>query len=1008
MMALSTQNSSPNSSQTHSPTNQTHPQIFNFSEENFLDENTQVPNLDHMYQTPIQEINYNLKDYKNILNVTHINAVSIPKHRVEIHRILNETKMDIMGVSETNIKQNTPSDVYAIDNYNFYQKTRDHKDRGGVGIYVRDCYKVKPIPIQCDFLNPEIMFIEIMVNNIKIAVGVVYKPPSISYGVFAEIQEILAFITTNYSHVIILGDFNVDQLLPETDKYKYLLNNIINPFELTQIIQSPTRITTKTSTLIDLILVNNAGNVKFSGVVDIPGISDHCLVYMAYALKKPKQEARMITRRDFRKFCEVDFKRDMEFAPWGNIYSVAEDDIDNQVTILENIFTDIIDKNAPFRTFRVTKPPAPWLTEEIKSLMDLRDRYKNKYNKDKKETTHNTYKELRNQVTHTIRKVKIKTFNEMINSKSSNSKEFHKELKRHNVVNSKQDKNMKCSWDPNTLNKTFVKNNNEAVDETALYQVIEEITNTNCFPKFEFKEVSEEEVKKAVKAIKTNACGVDNISAYFIKLSIEYSVHAITEIINASFKHNYFPERWKKARIKPIPKTTSPASPTDYRPISLLLAFSKIMEKLVVQQMTKYMKIENKLDEYQSAYKTYHSTTTALLDITDNIYKGMDNSELTLLVLLDYSKAFDCANHKLILAKLKAIGFMESSLLWIKSYLADRKQQVITDKGISEWICLSNGVPQGSILGPLLFTVLVADLHKIINHCKYHMYADDTQIYCHGKPQNIDEMMQNINSDLANIAEFSKKNCLKLNSSKSNYIMIGSQQSLNKIVNNPNLSINMSGKEITRNTQVRNLGVIFDETLSWNKHVNTLITAAYGKIKQIYRHRNFLTTKTRIAICESYILSHFNYCDLIIQNITGELGRKIQKVQNTCTRFIFGLKKYDHISSSFIRLKTLNMENRRLMHSITLMHKIEKKLAPKYLCDKISHSEDIHSHNTRGKHKIRIPKSRTVKNQNAFIQRTSNRYNEILMQCGLTTDTSVATFKKRCKEFILQTYPNGV
>ena len=129
----------------------------------------------------------------------------------------------------------------------------------------------------------------------------------------------------------------------------------------------------------------------------------------------------------------------------------------------------------------------------------------------------------------------------------------------------------------------------------------------------------------------------------------------------------------------------------------------------------------------------------------------MDNSLITILVLLDYSKAFDCANHKLILAKLKALGFKNSSLKWISSYLSGRSQQVTTDKGDSSWIELLNGVPQGSILGPLLFTILVSDISNEVHFCKYHLYADDTQLYITGKVSEIVKLIKNLNADLERI-----------------------------------------------------------------------------------------------------------------------------------------------------------------------------------------------------------------------------------------------------------------
>ena len=172
--------------------------------------------------------------------------------------------------------------------------------------------------------------------------------------------------------------------------------------------------------------------------------------------------------------------------------------------------------------------------------------------------------------------------------------------------------------------------------------------------------------------------------------------------------------------------------------------------------MKSYFISNNYLDKFQSAYRQKHSPITALLDITDNIYKSLDESEITILVLLDYSKAFDCANHTLILAKLKSFGFHNTALKWVNSYLSDRSQKVFTEVGESSWIGLQNGVPQGSILGPLFFTILVSDIYKEIKFCNYHLYADDTQLYISGKVSDIVNLIERLNMDLERIGNFSK------------------------------------------------------------------------------------------------------------------------------------------------------------------------------------------------------------------------------------------------------------
>merc|ERR1712121_390556 len=190
--------------------------------------------------------------------------------------------------------------------------------------------------------------------------------------------------------------------------------------------------------------------------------------------------------------------------------------------------------------------------------------------------------------------------------------------------------------------------------------------------------------------------------------------------------------------------TPNPDSLTDFRPISLLPAFSKICEKLIADQMKKHFSEEKLLSAFQSAYTENQSTGTVLLDKTDFVFESFDNGKIVILVLLDYSKAFDCANHELILAKCKALGFQESALQLLSSYLSNRSQKIKIDEDESNWCKLVNGVPQGSILGPLLFTILLNDIKDVIDYCCHHCYADDTPMFKQTKVQEIKECIDKI------------------------------------------------------------------------------------------------------------------------------------------------------------------------------------------------------------------------------------------------------------------------
>ena len=965
-------------------------------------------------ETELNKFPYNLK-------IAHLNTVSIPKRRDELERIIK--LFQIFGVSETNFKSNTPQCLIDFEGFNFYGSNRNKGKCGGVGLYISNEIKTKRIHFNYKQPQPEMVFVECTFRNTAILVGVIYKSPSISYKKYEEISEIIATITTKYSNVILLGDYNINFAKPDLPETKFFNKEIVEPFGLKQIVTKPTRITDKSKTLIDLILVNNPTMVKNTDVIDLAGASDHCLVFLSYSVKRPKFKPKTIMRRDFRNFSECKFNEDIDNVPWGNV-NVFENNnelfqsenndertpltiLNNKVTAFENKFLDICNKHAPLKEVKIKKPVNPsWMSDDILQKMDSRDLFKKYFNLTNDIYYFNKFKEMKNIVTHAIRRAKIADFNSKINSKLRNIKQFHTNLKALNVVNNGIKNYGICSFSPTELNNFFSSYNNTPVDPTTLANELDRIAKTShVCETFTFSEISEIDIKKVVKTIKSNSSGIDNISVFFLKTCINHISPVLADIFNFSLREKIFPDKWKIAIIKPIPKINNPSKLKDYRPISLLSALSKIFEKLVSDQMKKHFFDNKLLNKNQSGYKPHHSCTTALLYISDYIYDAMDNGEIVFLVLLDYSKAFDLASHNLIIAKLRALGFAESALDWLASYLNNRKQKVVLDSDESSLIELQNGVPQGSILGPLLFTILVNDISNVIRNCQYHLYADDTQLYLKTKVEDALDSILKINDDLERIAKFSLNNSLKINEDKSKVIVFGSKNNLSRLCKVKQIAlaeIHMNNFPIERVLEVRNLGVIFDQRMSWDSHVKNVICRAYYRLKLSYRYSRFLTVDSKIRVVESYILALFNFGSPVLQNLSGKTAAKIQKVQNSCVRYIYNLRKFDHLSPYFKKTKMLNMEERRDIQSLTIVHNILNERAPSYLTDKIQFNHNIHIHNTRFVDSIRVPRARTSYGQNRFFRKYLQSYNNIKNILKFKPNISSATFKYKLKKYLIK------
>ena len=348
------------------------------------------------------------------------------------------------------------------------------------------------------------------------------------------------------------------------------------------------------------------------------------------------------------------------------------------------------------------------------------------------------------------------------------------------------------------------------------------------------------------------------------------------------------------------------------------------------------------------------------------------------------------------------LGFEQSALYWLKSYLEGRRQKVLIDKDEFSLVHLQNGVTQRSILGPLLFTILINDISLFLKNCQYHQYADDTQLYLKTKIDDAVETIIAINEDLERIAEFSKNSFLKINEDKSKVIVLGTKRKLNQLTKIKHIAlaeIVMNEYAIERVSSVRNLGIVFDENMGWDSHVKGIISNAYYKLKLAYRYSRFLSEDSKSRVVESYILALFNFGSPVLQNLSHHTEAKIQKLQNSCIRFIYNARKYDHISGFYKKNRILNMGDRRDIQSLTIIHNIVNNRAPTYLIDKVHFNRMFHEHDTRSGDLIRVPKAHTNYGRNRFISKYSQLYNNISRKLKIPRKITTQTFKFKIKKY---------
>ena len=371
----------------------------------------------------------------------------------------------------------------------------------------------------------------------------------------------------------------------------------------------------------------------------------------------------------------------------------------------------------------------------------------------------------------------------------------------------------------------------------------------------------------------------------------------------------------------------------------------------------------------------------------------------TALILVDYSKAFDMINHDILLSILKYIGLSFKALHLFDSYLTDRKQSVSLHGVLSNLLDLEKGVPQGSILGPILFTVYTCTFFDNINKdLEYHVYADDTQFYYSFSAADVSMATIKINECLEQILKISNQHCLKLNASKTKFILFGSSKHVNLI--SSQMNIRLAGEHIKISECVRNLGLHMDQSLRFKTHVSKQIQKAFSTLRILYANREIFSEDLKKVLCESLVLSNFNYCDTVYGPCLDTIDQnRIQKVQNACLRFIYGLRKYDRISYTFKLSGWLNMQERRKTHLLTLVYKIIRNKVPPYLAERLNFRSDVHNINVRYKHFITPPLHRTTLFERSFTYNCATLWNNLPENLKLIRSLEI-TFRKRLKIYV--------
>ena len=779
--------------------------------------------------------------------------------------------LHILAFTETWLNNNIADGEVSLLGYSIHRGDRADGLGGGIAVYVRDTLSViRRSDLEIDF-SGECMWLEILLPKAKgILFGTFYRPPSQS-DFLDSFQEVLDCASAKNKEMLTTGDFNFDLLDTSRPKSIRDLKGIFSSFNLAQLIDRATRITKDSATLLDLFATNFPRTITLAKVIPST-LSDHDMLLVVRKINANKLPPHTIECRNFSSYDQQVFCEDLNNCCWNDVLN--EEDVNSAWLKWKELFLLVCNKHAPVRRKIMRGAKCPWLQVATKKLMNERDSVLRKARRTGSEVDWSRYRRLRNQVSNRIKFEKRRYQRSEISDNMDNPKSFWKIMK--NIFPGKKEKitspqsiktdDGETVIDLPTIAQRFNEFFTGAVSR--LLKTAGPPMNGGQFSskkitseRFILQPISEKFILKQLRDLKVKkATGLDGIPARFLKDSATVIAPTVTFLVNLSLSTGSVPDEWKKARVVPLYKSGGRENMDNYRPISILPVLSKILEKAVNFQLQQYLKKFDLLSPAQSGFRQHHSTESAVIYFTDEIRRNADAGRLTGALFVDLKKAFDTVPHKELISKLERFGFVDNSIAWFTNYLSNRSQVVSLGNNLSSPLAVENGVPQGSILGPVLFSLYINDLPSCINFSNVIMYADDTVIFF--SSAQLMEVELKLNMELTSLSQWLCGNKLLLNLKITEFMVFGTQQRLHR-QGIEGIDIALGGESVKHCDAFKYLGVILDSSLSLNQHIDYVKKKVSKMLGIFSRARPSLTIESANRLFKSMILPILDYCGAV-------------------------------------------------------------------------------------------------------------------------------------------------
>ena len=872
----------------------------------------------------------------NELSLVFVNPWSICNKTTTIHDFIVDHHPDVLCIAETWLT-GTESDNALISavlppGYAMMHAPRGSRG-GGVAIIYRACISLRKNTLMSVFQTFELLDCLAMVSR-PLRICTVYRSPR-NHGhtmseFFDEFSVLLESIATQPGHVVLVGDLNFHVDVPN-DRDANELKSKLFSYGLQQHVSGATH---RNGHTLDLVISREDDELVSSAVALDLAFRDHFPIFIKTKALKQQAPRKTVSYRKTKNVSKETLTTALSqttLFDQGNIATLPE-----LVQRYDSNLSEALDKVAPLHTRTIVhRTQSEWYNDEIRVEKQKRRRAERRWRKSGLQIHRNLYVQQKENVDRLIETAKVAYYRSLISSCESSKKLYE-------ITGKLLGLKSPVLYPSNRTNSELVEEFNDFFVEK-----IVRIRNGiipcpdptppmpqvhTCMESFEL--VTELQISKLIAASPNKTSELDPMPTQMVKMCADELCPVITRIVNASLTEGLFPEAYKDSTLRPLLKKTGLDADelNNYRPIANLTFVSKLLEKVVASQLMSYLTGNNLTDIHQSAYKANHSTETALLHVHDAMIRAIGEGNAVLFIMIDLSAAFDTVDLDILLCTLDSLGVKGKAAAWLCSYLEHRRQHVVIGDAKSNPLTSKYGVPQGSVLGPILFTIYMTSLGHLLRHhnVEYHCYADDTQIWMPFEPHRLDDTIHRMELCLADVQRWMAHFKLKMNNSKTELLIIANPRLAKE--HDFNRIISLDGVEISPSKKaVRNLGVQMKADMSLNEQVSLISRACFAQIKNIQRIKKFLDKKTLAMVIHSFVTSRMDYCNSLLLGAPAYLIKKMQRIQNAAARLLTDTAVYEHITPVLRDLHWLTVHKRIMFKVLLIVFRVLHDCAPTYL-----------------------------------------------------------------------------